>query len=132
MKVESVLFLGVTAFLAVVAVVYGLWAREPIGTTALVLSAGLTGLCGSYFAFIARRIEPRPEDRADAEIAEGAGELGFFSPSSYWPIGIALAASVVGLGVAYWQAWLLALGVIAMLIMVAGLLFEYYIGQGQP
>ena len=59
---------------------------EVIGTTALILSGGLALIIGSYFWFVSRRIDPRPEDRLDADIAEGAGELGFFSPGSYWPI----------------------------------------------
>ena len=50
------------------------------GVAALILSGGLLGISGSFFWFVSRRIDPRPEDRADAEIAEAAGELGFFSP----------------------------------------------------
>ncbi len=126
MKSEARIFLIVTGFLFISAVVYLFWAKEPIGSTALALSAGLTGLCGTYFAFIARRIDPRPEDRPDAEISEGAGELGFFSPGSYWPIGIASSAVITGLGVAYWSYWLLLVGVIAILMSAGGLLFEYY------
>ncbi len=68
---------------------------EWIGTVALLLCFALLCLmCGGFFWFVSRRIEPRPEDRPDAEIAEGAGEVGFFSPGSYWPFGMALAASV--------------------------------------
>jgi len=125
-KVESLIF-GIIAFFCVAAaVVYGLWAKEPIGTTALVLSAGLTGLIGGFFWFVSRRIDARPEDRKDADIAEGAGELGFFSPGSYWPIGIALAATVAGLGLAFSEYWLLAGGLVGVLFAVGGLLFEYY------
>jgi hypothetical protein len=62
-KVESLIF-GIIAFFCVAAaVVYGFWAKEPIGTTALVLSAGLTGLIGGFFWFVSRRIDARPEDR---------------------------------------------------------------------
>jgi len=77
---------------------------------------------------VSRRIDPRPEDRADGEIAEAAGELGFFSPGSYWPIAIAGAATVTGFGLAYFQLWLVLVGVVLVLITVSGLLFEYYIG----
>ncbi len=31
-------------------------------------------------------MDARPEDRKDGEIAEGAGELGFFPPYSWWPL----------------------------------------------
>ncbi len=127
MKTEARIFLIVTFFLFVASAVYLPWSHDVIGGTALILSGGLVGLCGTYFAFIARRIEPRPEDRPDAEIAEGAGELGFFSPGSYWPVGIAGAAAVTGLGLAYWSYWLLIVGVVAILMAAGGLLFEYYL-----
>ena len=73
-----------------------------------------------------RRIDPRPEDRSDADIAEGAGELGFFSPGSYWPIAIAGAAAVAGFGIAFSQWWLVAGSIVGLLFAVGGLLFEYY------
>jgi drug/metabolite transporter (DMT)-like permease len=128
-KVEALIFNLIAVFCIVAAAVYGFWGREPIGTTALVLSGGLCGLIGGFFWFVARRIDARPEDRKDAEIAEGAGELGFFSPASYWPFAIALGAFVTGLGMSFWYYWLIAIGVVAILITVGGLLFEYYVGQ---
>lgn len=133
MKNEARIFNGVALFLFLTAVVYGVWTAnggrtEWAGLTAVVLSGGLCALCGMYFKFIERRIEPRPEDRPDAEISDGAGELGFFSPGSYWPLGLAASAAVAGLGLVFWQAWLMALGVVAVLFTVGGLLFEYYTG----
>jgi len=126
-KTEARIFLIMTFLLFLAAAVYLSWSKDPIGGTALILSGGLCGLCGTYFAFIARRIAPRPEDRPDAEIAEGAGELGFFSPGSYWPVSIAGAAVVTGLGLAYWSYWLISVGVLAVLMAAGGLLFEYYL-----
>ena len=129
MKVEALIFNLIAAFCVVAAAVYGFWSREPIGTTALVLSAGLTGLIGGFFWFVSRRIDARPEDRKDAEIAEGAGELGFFPPASYWPFALAASAAITGLGMAFWYYWLIAIGVVALLVTIGGLLFEYYVGQ---
>jgi hypothetical protein len=133
-RIEARIFLGVAGFLFVCAVVYAIWTAadddrgrvEMAGTTALVLSGGLALIVGSYFWFVARRIDPRPEDRSDAEIAEGAGELGFFSPSSYWPLGIALAAVLGGIGLALLQVWLIVIAVAGVLATTGGLLFEYY------
>ena len=116
-------------FCLVTAVVYGIWSREPIGTTALALSGGLTSLIGGFFWFVSRRIDARPEDRKDAEIADGAGELGFFSPASYWPLTLAVCIFFMALGLAFWYYWLILLGAVAVLIAVGGLLFEYYVGQ---
>jgi len=132
MRVEARLFGLLCALFLAFAVVYGFWTWgdggrvEVIGTTALLLSAGLALIISTYFAFVARRIDPRPEDRSDAEIAEGAGELGFFSPGSYWPITLAGSAAIAGLGLAFVEWWLVALGIIAVLFSVGGLLFEYY------
>jgi hypothetical protein len=129
MKVEALIFNLITVFCIVAAIVYGLWSREPIGTTALALSGGLTGLIGGFFWFVSRRIDARPEDRKDAEIAEGAGELGFFPPASYWPFALALSAALMGLALAFFYAWLILIATFALLITVGGLLFEFYVGQ---
>jgi len=133
-RTEYKIFLGVAAFLFTAAIVYGSWTYgqsghlEWIGTVALVLSGLLCSMCGGFFWFVARRIDLRPEDRADADVAEGAGEIGFFSPGSYWPFGLALAASIGGLGLVFWMWWLLALGLVMVILFAAGLLFEYYSG----
>jgi hypothetical protein len=132
MRVETRLFGVLCGLFFVFAIAYGLWTWidsgkvEVVGLTALILTGGLALIVGSYFWFIARRIDPRPEDRSDADIAEGAGELGFFSPGSYWPIAIAGAAALAGFGIAFSQWWLLAGSVIGILFAVGGLLFEYY------
>jgi len=128
-KVEALIFGIIAVFCAAAAVVYGFWAQEPIGTTALVLSGGLTGLIGGFFWFVSRRIDARPEDRKDALMADGAGELGFFSPGSYWPFALALSAGLMGLALAFWYSWLIIIGGVALLITIGGLLFEYYVGQ---
>ena len=129
MKVEAAVFGVICAACIAAAVVYGIYAMEPIGTTALVLSAGLTGLIGGFFWFISRRIDARPEDRKDAEIADGAGDLGFFSPGSYWPFGLALSAGLMGLALAFFYSWMIIIAGVALLITIGGLLFEYYVGQ---
>lgn len=131
MRVEARIFEIVTAFFFLSAVVYGLWAGDPVGTTALTLTGGLTLIIGTYFGFVSRRVQVRPEDNADAEISDGAGELGFFSPSSYWPLGIALAASLAALGLAFAEWWLFGFGAVAILLTVAGLVFEYHVGAPQ-
>jgi hypothetical protein len=135
MKSEYRLFLGLALFLFGAAAVYGWWTDadsqriEWIGMIALILSGLLCSMCGGYFWFVARRIDPRPEDRPDAEIADGAGDIGFFSPGSYYPFGVALATAIVGVGMAYTAWWLIAAGMIAVIVASSGLLFEYYTGS---
>jgi hypothetical protein len=135
MHIEARLFEFLTAFFALCSVGYAtltaLYANggvEWAGTTALVLTTGLSLIIGTFFRFVARRLDTRPEDYEEAEIADGAGELGFFSPGSWWPLLIALSASVTAIGLAMWLPWLIVTGVVFVLASVSGLVFEYYIG----
>jgi hypothetical protein len=137
MRTEGRIFNLVAVFLWLSAGVYWWWTDyelgkpDWVGIVALILSGLLLAMCGLYFGFVARRIEPRPEDRPDADISEGAGEVGFFSPGSYWPFGLALAATMTGLGLVFWMSWLIAFGAAAILFATGGLLFEYYTGAGR-
>ncbi len=135
MHIEARLFEIVCAFCVIAAIVYGVLTAmyEPFGiewagTTALVLTGGLALIIGTFFRFIARRVDTRPEDYDDAEISDGAGELGFFSPHSWWPLLIALSFSTAAVGTALWLPWLIFAGVVFVLGSVSGLVFEYYIG----
>jgi Cytochrome c oxidase subunit IV len=136
MKSEYKFFGVITAFLVLACVVYAWWTAyespvgqiEWIGVVALALSSVLCLMCGGYFWFVSRRIDLRPEDRDEGDIADGAGEIGFFSPGSYYPFGLALAAVITGLGLVYLYWWLIAFGIAAVLVAAAGLLFEYYTG----
>ncbi len=128
MKVEGWLFAAGFFFFAIAAVIYGLLAEEPVGTVALAFTAGLAFLVGYYLLFTARRIDPRPEDSKTAEIVDGAGELGFYSPHSWWPLAVAAAAAISFLGVAVgW--WLFIIGAGVSVLAVIGLVFEYYRGE---
>src|SRR4030088_1143807 len=135
MHVEARLFEILTAFFALATVVYAFLTAyffpggvEWAGTTAMVMTTGLTLIIGTFFRFVARRLDTRPEDYEDAEISDGAGELGFYSPHSWWPIFIALSASVTAVGVALWLPWWIVAAVCSVLSTAAGLVFEYYTG----
>jgi hypothetical protein len=126
MKVEARLFDVTTAFFFIAAIVYGFWAKEPVGIVGLILSGGLSLIIGSYFHFVARRVERRPEDNPDAEISDGAGEVGFFSAGSYWPVAIAASGGLAAVALAFLQIWLLVIALVLVLVTVAGLVFEYH------
>ncbi|MGH8870032.1 MAG: cytochrome c oxidase subunit 4 [Actinomycetes bacterium] len=128
MKVEGYLFAGVAIFFAIVTPVYWYTSEDPTGTTALTLSFGLAFLVGYYLLFTSRRIEPRPEDRPDAEIADGAGTYGFYSPHSWWPLIMAASAATATLGIVFgW--WLCILGAVFTICGVVGFVMEYYHGD---
>jgi membrane protein implicated in regulation of membrane protease activity len=135
MHIEARLFEFIAAFFILTAVLYGaLTAQfatggvEWAGTTALALTGGLALITATFFRFVARRLDTRPEDYEGAEISDGAGELGFYAPHSWWPILVALAASVAAVGIGLWLPWVMVAGVVFILASAAGLVFEYYIG----
>ena len=128
MKVEGWLFLGCGVFFAGSDIVYWYVSLDPTGTAALALAVGLALLTGFYLLFTGRRLPVRPEDDEQGEISQGTGEIGFFSPHSWWPLWVALAAATVAVGTAVgW--WLVLIGVMLLLLTSIGFVFEYYRGH---
>ncbi len=134
MKIEAKLFEILTIFFILVGILYGVFTGfsrtgvEWAGLTGIALSAGLTLIVGTYFRFVARRLDTRPEDYDDAEIADGAGDLGFFSAGSFWPILLAASGAFMALAFAFYEPWMLAVGALAIIAAAAGLVFEYHVG----
>ena len=85
-------------------------------------------MIGAYLGFTGKRVGLRPEDRSDAEIHEGAGEQGHFSPWSWWPLvlGLSCAGGFGGLAVGFWITFIAAgLAVVALV----GWVYEYSRGD---
>ena len=127
MRTESRIFEILTIFFFVVAIVYLLIAAEPAGTAALFLTGGLSLIVGTYFRFVSRRLELRPEDNPGAEVSDGAGDVGFFSPGSYWPFGLALSVALMAISMAYMYFWAITISAVILLIAIGGLIFEYHV-----
>jgi Cytochrome c oxidase subunit IV len=128
-KAEAWIFAITTAFFVVVSPSYWLISGDWTGTSALVMTTLLGAMVTLYLGFHASKMEPRPEDRKDAEIADGAGELGFFPPYSWWPLwcGASLAVIVYGIAIGAW--WLFIIGVALGALALSGWVFEYYRGE---
>jgi hypothetical protein len=120
-----VLFVGLSIFYFFITIVYWQVDGEALGITGLLLSACLAGMVGFYVWFTQKRIGTTlPEDNAEAEIADGAGELGFFSPYSWWPLPTGMSAVATGLGLIIgW--WFTLIAVSALVICVIGWVTEY-------
>lgn len=127
MRTESRIFEILTIFFFVVAVIYVIIAQEPAGAAGLFLTGGLSLIVGTYFRFVSRRLELRPEDNPGAEVSDGAGDVGFFSPGSYWPFGLALAVALMGLSLAFMYYWAITISAVILLIAIGGLVFEYHV-----
>ncbi|WZH52822.1 MAG: cytochrome c oxidase subunit 4 [Nocardioides alkalitolerans] len=133
LRSEVWIFLITTVFLVLVTPAYwfvtdasdegGDWT----GTSALVMTTLLAAMVTWYLGFQARKLDERPEDRKDGEIADGAGELGFFPPYSWWPLWNAMVFGVLVLGVIFgW--WLFMIGCAFGILTLSGWVFEYYRG----
>lgn len=106
-------------------VVYWYVGGEAVGITGMLLAACLAGMVGFYVWFTQKRIGTlMPADNVTAEISDGAGELGFYSPHSWWPLPVALAAVAMGMGLIIgW--WLTIIAVTALFFGIIGWVTEY-------
>ena len=125
MKASWKLFGGLSVFYVIMTVIYWQIGGEEVGIAGMLLSACLAGMVGFYVWFTQKRIGVTlPEDNLTAEIADGAGELGFYSPHSWWPLPVAVSACVFALGLIIgW--WLSLIGLGALLISIIGMVTEY-------
>jgi hypothetical protein len=119
------LFSGLAVFYFIMAFVYYYIGGEAVGITGMILAACLAGMVGFYLWFTQKRIgEAIPSDNDDAEIADDAGELGFYSPHSWWPLPVALSATAMSIGLIIgWWLTLIALG--ALVLSIIGMVTEY-------
>ena len=135
MKSETWIFVSCTIFFVLVTPAYALvtdaseHGLDWTGTSALTMATLLTGMVSLYLGFHAKRMDPRPEDRKDGEIADGAGELGFFPPYSWWPLWCGATLGIIVFGAAMAAYWLMIIGGVLGAVALAGLVFEYYRGE---
>jgi hypothetical protein len=125
MKANWQLFVGLSVFYVLMTVVYWYVGGEAVGITGMLLAACLAGMVGFYVWFTQKRIGTlMPSDNLTAEISDGAGELGFYSPHSWWPLPVALAATAMGMGLIIgW--WLTLIAVTALFLGIIGWVTEY-------
>lgn len=132
----SKVFYAMGTFLALMAVFYilatawigddaYLFGVEWVGAVALVLATAMSFMLAGYLDFTERRMDIVPEDWEEAEIEDGAGVLGFFSPHSIWPFAMAGSILFLGLGLAFWQLWLVAIGAVLLIWTTTQLNLQY-------
>lgn len=124
MHIEARLFEFLTGFFVLSAVVYGVLTAmfqyggvEWAGTTALILTAGLTLITGTFFRFVARRPTPGPRTtrtpRSVTAQASWAFQPAQLVADLHRPVGVDH-----GRGVALWLPWLIVAGVCFVLTTV--------------
>jgi hypothetical protein len=125
MRGEWILALSVAVFLAIVGVIYWVWSGEVSGTVMLFFGCFAYGLMFSFMllVFLRRKRIPRPEDKGDGTMAEGAGEIAFFPSNSIWPIAMGLGAISLALGLAFGK-WFWIIGAILLFGALIGFTVE--------
>ncbi|WMX47458.1 cytochrome c oxidase subunit 4 [Streptomyces roseicoloratus] len=130
MKIQGKMFIWLSVFVLAMAIVYGVWSKEPVGTTALFLAFGLCIMIGYYLAFTAKRVDAMAQDDKEADVADEAGEVGFFAPHSWQPLSLALSGALAFAAIAIgW--WLLYFSAPFILVGIFGWVFEFYRGENQ-
>jgi hypothetical protein len=125
-RVESLFYLGVTAFFIVIGTIYWFTSYEDAGTTMLAASSLLGLLAGGYLFIQSRKYPPRAQDRPDATLEEGAGPVDEFPAPSIWPFVFALGSVVFATGFIFgiWVilpgAAILGLGLVGMILQSRG------------
>ena len=125
MKVSWQLFIGLSLFYVLMTIIYWQVGGEPVGIGGMLLAAALAGMVGFYVWFTQRRIgQILPEDNLTALISDGAGDLGFYSPHSWWPLPVALSMCALTLSLIIgW--WLTVISLGALVISIIGMVTEY-------
>jgi uncharacterized membrane protein len=97
---------------------------EPIGTIVIGLLVILSVFIAYYLYAGDKRTALLPEDRLDAEISDDSGEVGFFSPWSWWPLilGASIAFVFLSLAVGWWLTYF---AIPFAIVAVVGFVFEY-------
>ncbi|MDQ3357661.1 MAG: cytochrome c oxidase subunit 4 [Actinomycetota bacterium] len=130
MKAEIKLFGLLAPFFLLLTVVYAYFTgmAEWVGIVGLALTTAFSAFIAGYLALTARKLDLRPDDDPEGEIADAAGDYGFFSPHSWWPLWLGLSAAVLFLGVAVgW--WLVMIAAPFAAVATIGWTFEYFRGE---
>lgn len=130
MKTERNVFLFIFIFFLVVTPVYVFMTegKELAGAFVLGFTGLLGAMIGGYLWMQGTKFD-RPEDRADGEIWEKAGELGFFAPKSIWPFWCAAIVALIFTGAALHQLWIVFLAMGIGIWACSGWVLEFYRGE---
>ena len=140
MKTNTNLWWILCVFCLVMTVVYVGWssiahpqlnwynAIEWVGATGLLFTAFMGALIAFYVSRVHRAQGGElPEDTLTAVIDDGDPEMGEYSPWSWWPLVLALSASLAILGLAV-GVWLFPIGLAVFVVAIVGWVYEYYRG----
>jgi hypothetical protein len=120
LRVEWQMFVGGAVIVGATAALYWIITYEDAGSVLLALMFAALLMMGGWLALQARRLDrPRPEDRDDADPADGAEVVGYFPSSSIWPFVGACGVVVLSVGLVF-GVWLSLFGGILVGLATVG------------
>lgn len=119
MRVETMLWAGVTVFYVVVGAIYWLVGGDPAGASLLLMATGLGGLvAGWMWDWRRRNPRPRASDRVDGDARDEAGIVGVYPTASLRPLALGLGITAIALGVVL-GSWMTFAGIGIVVSQVA-------------
>lgn len=130
MRSNIVILLVMAAYFTVADIAYSIWTYlewghvEPIGTAAMALLVILAVFIAYYLWSGMKRSGTLPEDNLNGNIEDESGEVGFYSPWSWWPmvLGASSAVAFTSLAVGW---WLFFIAVPFAIVGIIGFVYEY-------
>lgn len=110
MRLEAILWTGVTVYFAAIGLVYLSVGGDATGVALLLIATGLGGLVAGWTWHWTRRHDERVEDRADVDAIDHTGVVGVYPTASLRPIALAAGTTAVLVGVAI-GSWLSMIGI---------------------
>ncbi len=110
MRVEAILWTGVTVYFVVIGVIYLLVGGDTTGVSLLLMATGLGGLVAGWTWDWSRTHDERVEDRADVDASDLTGIVGVYPTASLRPLALALGVTAMVLGIPL-GSWMSMIGV---------------------
>lgn len=110
MRLETLLWAGVTLYFAVIGVIYLFVSDDPVGVSILLSATGLGGIVAGWSWDWGRRHGERIEDRAEADASDATGIVGVYPTESLRPVALAVGSTALLLGVPL-GSWLSMIGI---------------------
>lgn len=119
MRVEAILWTGVTVYFVVIGVIYLLVGGDTTGVSLLLMATGLGGLVAGWTWDWSRTHDDRVEDRADVDASDLTGIVGVYPTASLRPLALAIGttAMVLGIPLGSWMS-MIGLAIVASQVLL--------------
>lgn len=99
MKLEALLWTGVTLYFVVIGLIYLAVGGDTAGVTLLLAATGLGGIIAGWTWDWRRRHGIHVEDRAEVDASDLTGVVGVYPTASLRPVALAIGVTAMAIGV---------------------------------